>query len=204
MVASDPAAMRGEALAEQLPEMPRALFGGHPLGVEDEVVEQRVVDVDVVEDPHARGSFAVRLAHDVERGLGREPLLLLDPAGTVVLGRVGAHAKRVADVPQRQRGREPGQDDVVACRHVENACLDERLESPVAVGEALPERRLLLGVVPNLGEIRAEALGRLGDDLPVSEPPAEGLGQPPPKSRCPGSLPGQLKHGEGHAIWSEV
>jgi len=72
--------------------------------------------------------------------------------------------------PAEDHGRCPAeQHDVVAGGEVEQHRLDVGHVAVPAVGQPLPERRALLGAVPQLDDALVEALGRARDDLAVRE-----------------------------------
>ena len=162
---------------QALPDERGALLHGEAVGVQHEIVEQRVVHIDPIEELHARRPLAVALPHVLEARLLGQPLLVLEALRALALGCRRAHAHRVRDLAQHDRGRAPGQDDVVVRGHLEHDRLDVRLVAVLGVAEALPERGLLLDAVAQVHHVLTELLRRLCDDLPVGELPAELFGQ---------------------------
>src|SRR2546427_4909191 len=169
---------RLEALIPQgLADERGARLDGEMLGVEYEIVEQRVVHVDLIEELHAGRPLAVAMPHVIEARLMGQPLLVLEALRAPALGRRRTHTHHVRDLAQHDRGRAPGQHDVVARGHLEHDRLDVRLVAMLRIAEALPERGLLLDAVAQVHHVLTELLGSLRDDLPVGELPAEALGQ---------------------------
>ena len=157
---------------------PGPLVRRQPLRVDHDVIEEGIVDAHVVQELHARGALVVGLADVVEGRLARQPLLLLHAVGPDPLRSIGADPQRVRDGTQDDRRGESRQHDIVAAGHLENDRFNEELVPMLRVGEALPERRLLLGRVPEVSDVLAEPLGRLCDDLSIGEPIAQALRQP--------------------------
>ena len=152
---------------------------GHarPFGVDDHVVEQRILPVEVIEEPDAGRQVAVGVVDVLARALGSEPLLPLDPLGSHALGGDHADAQRVRHVAEDDGRRSADEHHVVAGRHLEDGRLDVGEVAPLALAKPVPQRRALLGRVTQVHHGLAEGLGRLGDDLPVGELPAEPAGQ---------------------------
>src|SRR5213594_3075206 len=150
---------RLEALIPQgLADERGARLHGEMLGVEHEVVEQRVVHVDLIEELHAGRPLAVAMPHVLEARRMGQPLLVLEALRAPALGGRRTHAHHVRDLAQHDR-------------------LDVRLVAMLRIAEALPERGLLLDAVAQVHHVLTELLGSLRDDLPVGELPAEALGQ---------------------------
>ena len=150
-----------------------------PIGIDHQVVEKWVLQVDMVEEPHAAGALAIRLPDAVERIGEIEPLGLGHAFGTAPFRRGDASPQRVGRSGQNDGGRQAHQHDVVVGRHLLNGGLDVLREPPLGGAEAVDESGPLLDRVAQTTCVFAEAIRRLADDVPlgelVAEPRSQGM-----------------------------